>query len=377
MATSLQGAMVFRNGVGARNRVVLAPMTNGQSHADGSLGEDELRWLEMRAEGGFGVITTCAAHVSQDGQAWAGELGIFHDRLIPGLSRLAATMHGHGALVFVQLFHGGLRAEAALTGAQTWSASDAAEVQRAAKGAGGEANGPRVGWRAATEEDLLRVIADFGSAARRAEIAGMDGVEIHGAHGYLLTQFLSTIENQRADRWGGTLENRARLIREVTRAVRRSVKPGFVVGVRLSPEDFGNARGLDLDEMVRVAAWLCEDGVDYVHLSLWEAMRNTVKRPERHALQVFREGGAVPSDVLLWVAGKVWTREEGERLIELGAAGVALGRAGIANPDWARCVGEAGWEPRRPPLRAEELRARGLSEGFVEYMRKWKGFVEG
>ncbi len=331
-------------------------MTNSQSHADGSLADEELKWLEARASGGFGIITTCASHVAKDGQGWAGELGIFDDALLPGLRTLTSAMHDRGALTFAQIFHGGLRADATLTGERTWSANESE-------------GGPR----AATEQDLERVISQFADASARAHAAGMDGVEIHGAHGYLLTQFLSATENTRTDRWGGSLENRARLMREVTRGVRARVPSSFVVGVRISPEDFGNAKGLDLDENLTLARWLADDGIDFLHLSLWDAFKTSVKRPESHVVPLFRE--VVPSDVRLFVAGKIWTRGDAERLLELGADFVALGRSAIANPDWAHRISEPGWEPKRPPLTEKELLDRALSPGFVEYMRRWKGFV--
>ncbi len=108
----------------AKNRFVLAAMTNRQSHADGSLGEDELAWLSARARGGFGVVTTCAAHVSAEGQGWAGELGIFDDRLGEGLERVAREFHHHGALGLVQIFHGGRRADANVTGSRPLGPSE-------------------------------------------------------------------------------------------------------------------------------------------------------------------------------------------------------------------------------------------------------------
>jgi len=113
----------FRNGVRARNRAWLAPLTNMQSHADGSLSDDELRFLELRAAGGFGVVETCAAHIALDGQGWPGEPGVYDDGLLPGLERLASTIVAAGALGLVQLFHGGLRSPAKLTGQTPWSAS--------------------------------------------------------------------------------------------------------------------------------------------------------------------------------------------------------------------------------------------------------------
>ena len=347
--------LVFRNGARARNRVWLAPMTNLQSHADGTLSDAELHWLAMRARGGFGVVETCAAHVSRDGQAWDGELGIYDDHLLPGLTRLATTLRDAGALGLVQLFHGGVRAASKLTGTQTWSAS---AIEQA---------------RAATSDDLARVIRDFRDAAVRAHAAGFDGVELHGAHGYLLTQFLSATLNRRSDEWGGSLDNRARLARECLRAVRAAVPASFVVGIRLSPEDRGNAVGLDLDESVQVARWLCEDGADFIHLSLWDASKNTNKRPEEHAVPLFR--AALPEDRAIVVAGTVWTRDDADALLARGASAVALGRSAIANPDWPLRARDASWQPRRPPLTRAELVERGLSAPFAEYMKNWRGFV--
>jgi 2,4-dienoyl-CoA reductase-like NADH-dependent reductase (Old Yellow Enzyme family) len=345
----------FRSGLVVKNRVTLAPLTNQQSHADGSLSEDELVWLRRRARGGFGVVTTCAAHVSVDGQGWPGELGVFDDRLLPGLTRLAQALRAEGAAAFVQIFHGGVRADTRASGL-TAITSSAAE-----------------GARAATDEDLERVILDFGRAARRAEAAGFQGVELHGAHGYLLTQFLSVAQNQRTDQWGGSLENRARLLLRTFDEVRKQTSATFTVGLRLSPENFGNAKGLDLDESLQVARWLGERGVDFLHLSLWEALRNTTKRPSEHAIPLFKAalGGSIP----VLVAGKIWTRAEAEHLLALGADAVALGRSAILNPEWPLLAESATFEPLRPPVSIDQLRALDLNASFAEYMRNWPGFV--
>src|SRR6185503_1270929 len=138
--------------------------------------------------------------------------------------------------------------------------------------------------------------------------AGFHGVELHGAHGYLLSQFLSATLNRRTDEWGGSLEGRARLFREVLRCVRAAVPAGFLVGFRISPEDYGNAQGLDLDESLQVTRWLCEDGADFVHVSLWDWRKNSKKRPEEHAVRAVR--AVVPGDVPIVAAGGIWTRED-------------------------------------------------------------------
>ncbi len=359
--SELFAPLTFRNGVAARNRVWLAPLTNQQSHADGTLSDDELRFLAMRAEHGFGVIETCASHVALDGQGWDGELGIYSDALLPGLTRLATTIRGHGALGIVQLFHGGVRAPSRLTGLQPWSASAFRD----------ESPGFEVP-RVATERDIVDVITHFRDAAVRAHRAGFDGVELHGAHGYLLGQFLSRTMNLRDDAWGGSFERRARLIREVLRAVRSAVPQTFVIAVRISPEDYGQARGLDLDENLTLARWLADDGMDVLHLSLWDATRHTAKRPHEHPIPLFR--AAVPADVRIVAAGKVWTRADADEVLARGADAVAVGRGAIAHPNWTEIV-RSGDEPQRPPIAASQLAARGLSPRFVEYMRRWKNFV--
>ena len=357
--TRLLEPIRFRNGIRSRNRIALAAMTNSQSHADGTLSDDELHWLALRAEGGFGIVTTCAAHVSKHGQGWPGELGIFDDRHVPGLARLAEDMRERGGLPVVQIFHGGLRADRSVCGGRPWSASD----------------GGADGARAATEHDIRGVIDDFADAAARACAAHMAGIEIHGAHGYLLTQFLSAVENRRNDDWGGSLENRARLMREVTRAVRARVPETFIVGVRISPEDGGggNARGLDLDENLQLARWLCDDGMDFLHLSLWDAFKNTQKRPAEHALQAFR--AVVPSNIPLFAAGQIWTRDDADMVLDLGADVIALGRAAIVNPDWPLRISDPGWQPRRPPVTAAQLREWGLNPVFIERLRRREAFV--
>src|SRR5450432_3432845 len=154
--------LTFRNGVRARNRAWLAPLTNMQSHADGSLSDDELRFLELRAQRGFGIVETCAAHVALEGRGWPGELGVYDDALLPGLERLASAMVAAGALGLVQLFHGGLRSPAKLTGQSPWSASAVQE------------SGAELA-REGTEADILGVIARFRDAAVRAHRAGFGG----------------------------------------------------------------------------------------------------------------------------------------------------------------------------------------------------------
>lgn len=348
----------LRSGHVLANRIALAPLTNLQSHSDGLLGESELSFLALRADGGFGLISTCAAYVSLDGKGWDGELGIDRDECLPGLTRIAARVHEGGAKAIVQLFHGGVRADSALTGEPVWSAS--AFTEGAPEG---------VLPRAATEHDITAVIERFVEAAVRAQNAGFDGVELHGAHGYLLSQFMSRTMNLRTDGWGGDIVGRARLVREITQKIRARCGASFMLGVRISLEDFGQAHGLDLDDSLQIVRWLAVDGIDFIHVSLWDVTRNTTKRPADHPIALVRE--VVPPEVALFAAGKIWSHADAEATLERGADVVVLGRAGIVNPDWPKVHDDVV----RPPVTRKYLADRAVSARFIDYLTRWKNFV--
>jgi len=350
----LDATIPLRCGASLPGRSWLAPMTNTQSQADGTLGDDELRWLEARAAGGFHTVSTCAAYVHEQGKAWAGQLGIAHDVHVDGLRRLATAVKRHGAFGVVQLHHGGLKAELAR---DAISADD------------GD------GFRAATPEDLGEAVQAFADAARRAEEAGWDGVEIHGANGYLVTQFLAPDDNHRTDAYGGSLEGRARLALEVIDGVRAAVSPGFAVGIRLSPVDGWQRRGLRLADGLQVGRWVAEHGVDFVHLSLGDAAGPPAHEEGPAVATAFRE--ALPDDVVLLAAGGVRDRGGAERALGAGLDVVAVGRAAIAHPDWPRRVEEAAWQPAPTPWSRELLREAVVGDALFAYLGRFAGLVEG
>ncbi len=337
------------------DRIAMAPLTNTQSNDDGTLGEDEHRWLLRRAQGGFGWLNTCAAYVSPEGKAWKGQLGIASDLHSPGLSRLATDLRRAGALPFVQLHHAGAVAGQA---PQRLSTVDAPGV------------------RGADDADLRRVVDDFVQAALRAQEAGFVGVELHGANGYLFTQFLAPADNPRTDAYGGSLDNRARLLRETMRAVRAAVSPGFAVGVRLSPVDLYARRGLLLDDSLQVGRWLADDGADFVHLSLSDALGTPPRAPDDRVITTaFRE--ALPPSVALCVVGDIWTRDRALAVRRAGADVVVLGRASIAHPDWPRASARPDFTPMRPPWTRDYLRSQDVGPALLHYLEVRPGTVVG
>jgi 2,4-dienoyl-CoA reductase-like NADH-dependent reductase (Old Yellow Enzyme family) len=350
-------AVSFLHGPPMPNRFMLAPLTNQQSYADGTLSDDEHHWLVMRAQGGFGLTMTCAAHVQAVGQGFDGQLGIFGDQHLDGLTRLAADLNATGTVSYAQLHHAGNRAPAALIGAQPVCPSD----------------DPETGARALTTVEVEQVVLDFVAAAKRAERAGFHGVELHGAHGYLICQFLSADLNRRTDRYGGTLENRSRLLFDVIDGIRRECGPDLALAVRLSPERFG----MKVAEIVEVYRRLVDsDVVDLIDMSLWDYQR--VAQDEgfegRALLETFAE---LPRrDVRLGVAGKIHDPADVRRVLDAGVDIPVLGRVAILHHDYPqRLAADEHFVPRRPPVAADVLAAEGVSPSFVAYLAQNFRFV--
>jgi len=293
------------------------------------------------------------------GQGFPGQLGCFSDNHLEGLTRLAAAIRAEQSLAVLLLHHAGMRSPANLIGGRPVCPSD----------------NEKSGARALAAEEVEQLKADFVAAARRAEQAGFDGVEIHGAHGYVLCQFLSPEINQRADRYGGSLENRSRIVFDIIDAIRGECRPDFLLGIRLSPERFG----VKLAEIVVVARRLLHEArIDYLDMSLWDCFKEPVEEAfqGRSLMSYFTELGR--GEVRLGVAGKIVTPQDAGRCLQDGADFVILGRAAILHHDFPLQVrANSDFKPVKLPVTAGYLHAEGLSDAFVKYMSNWEGFVEG
>ncbi|MBQ0798982.1 MAG: NADH:flavin oxidoreductase [Porticoccaceae bacterium] len=355
---SLFDPLSFHHGPTLKNRFALAPLTNLQSHKDGRLSDDEHKWLTMRAEGGFALTMSCAAHVQAVGQGFPGQLGIFSDAHLEGLSRLAKDIKQHNSLAVMQLHHAGMRSPEELIGGQPVAPSDDEET----------------GARALSTAEVEQLIEDFIAAAERAEKAGFDGVELHGAHGYMLCQFLSGESNRREDQYGGSLENRARPIFDIITGIRKRCRNDFNIGIRLSPERFG----MQLMEVTEVAQGLMTEAqIDYIDLSLWDVFKepNEEDYQGRSLLSYFTK--LERGDVRIGVAGKIRAPQDALRCLDAGADFVLLGRAAILHHDFPKLsAANNNFVPVSNPVSEDYLRSEGLGEAFVEYMGTWKGFVE-
>ena len=350
-------AVTFLHGPAMKNRFMLSPLTNQQSNPDGTLSDDEERWLTMRAAGGFGMTMTCASHVEKRGQGFSGQLGCFSDDHLPGLTRLAAGIRAQGSVAIVQLHHAGRRAPAELIG--TAPLAPAADA--------------KTGARAMTTAEVHEVIESFVAAAVRCDAAGFDGVELHCAHDYLLCQFLSANFNDRTDEFGGGREARFRVVDEIIVGIRSRCRPDFQVGVRLSPERFGLATADMIDVFDRLVA---TGDVDFIDLSLWDVFKDAVDEEfeSRPLLELFTALDRGP--VRLAVAGQLYSGSDVQRALDLGADIVAIGRAAITNHDFPRLVqADPAAAMRELPVPRQDLVAEGLGPAFLDYMGNWGGFV--
>jgi len=349
--------MSFSRGPAMKNRFMLAPLTNTQSHKDGTLSDVELNWIEMRAKGGFGSTMSAAAHVQANGQGFPGQLGIFSDDHIEGLARMAALIKKHDSVAIVQLHHAGNRSPADVIGGTPVCPSD----------------DPESGARALSTVEVAELIEAFIAAAKRAETAGFDGVEVHGAHGYIISQFLSPEINKRTDQYGGSLENRSRIIFDVVNGIRARCRPDFNVSIRLSPERFG----LRLAEVIKVAQRLLNEGaIDFLDMSLWDCFKEPVEEEfkGRSLLSYFAELDR--GNVKLGVAGKINSTKAAEACLDQGVDFILLGRAAILHHDFPlQAEQDADFVAASLPVSADYLRGEGLGENFLVYMSGWKGFV--
>lgn len=349
--------LTLAHGPAMKNRFMLAPLTNQQSHADGRLSDDEIHWLSMRAAGGFALTMTAAAHVQPSGQGFPGQLGIFGDEHLEGLTRMADLIRARGSVSSVQLHHAGNRSPADLVGQPVCPSDD-----------------PDTGARGLTLAEVEQLRDDFIAAARRAERAGFDGVEVHGAHGYVLAQFLSAEINRRDDLYGGSLENRARLIFEIIDGIRAQCGADFQIGLRLSPERFG----LKLAEIRDVAAEVLRQAkIDYLDMSLWDVAKEPVE-PEHQGRSLMSYFTDLPrGDVRLGAAGKIMDAASAMGVIEAGCDFAVIGRAAILRHDFPeRIRRDAAYRSPLLPVTEQHLRDEGLGNSFVAYMRGWPGFVE-
>nr|WP_300163653.1 NADH:flavin oxidoreductase [Solidesulfovibrio sp.] len=320
------------NGMRIANRFVRSATAEGLAAPDGSVTDRLEAAMAALARGGVGLVVSGHAYVEKRGQAGVGQMGVHTPAMEAGVARLARCVHAHGGRFVVQLAHAGGRADSALSGEPAVGPSESEGNAAAGIGPSG----------AMTAEDLARVQAAFGAAAALCRDAGADGVQIHAAHGYGLSQFLSPRTNRRSGAYGGSLENRARLLLETVGAIRSLVGRDFPLLVKINSEDFIEG-GMTAAESRQVVAWLEAAGVDAVELSggTLDSGRLSPVRPGRFAIPEgeawYRESAralkAQGLGIPLILVGGVRSLETAEAVVASGMADmVALSRPLIREP---------------------------------------------
>ena len=344
-------------GVKIRNRVAICPMCLGYAEKDGSVNDLIVSYFAARARGGTGLIFTGFTFIDDKvSRSGPNQMGAYDDRLIPGLRKLAQTVQKEGAKIFLQIVHGGRQANSALFGEKRLAPSAVATE----------------GIPAATEmseEQIEEVIEAFGQAARRGKEAGFDGVEMHGAHGYLMASFMSDFTNRRNDRWGGDFERRMRFPLAVLARIKEVCGEEYPVGFRFSGDEYLRFMDENLSDVgitvpvgQNIAEAMQEAGV--AHLSVSSCVAETAYTAIQplywprgfnlHLARAVREVATVP----VIAAGSITDPEMAEEAIANGTTDmVALGRALIADPEWANKMGEGRPEDIRPCIRCCECTA--------------------
>ncbi len=241
------------NGMKLANRFVRSATWEGMAAVDGSCTPRLIGLVTQLAEGGVGLIITSHAYIRPDGQASPWQLGISKDEFIGGLQEMTREVHKHESRIVMQITHGGLFSNAELTGQTLLAPSEITGFTQSPP-------------KEVTIAEIRAIVEAFGQAAFRAKKAGFDGVQIHSAHGYLLSQFLSPAFNKRRDDYGGPVEKRARVLLDVLREVRTAVGPDFPILVKMNSADFLDG-GLTLDDSLQIGAMLKNGGIDAIELS--------------------------------------------------------------------------------------------------------------
>lgn len=291
-----------------RNRVVMAPMISNLANPDGTTNEAHMRYLEERAAGGVGIVITEYTYIDNlNSRGSRNQLGLYDTKMVPKLRRLTEGIHRHGAAVFVQLVHAGGKASPEINGVESMAPSSMRYFNHVA--------------REMTVEDITNVQESFVKAAKLAQASNFDGIELHGAHGYLIHQFLSPATNKRTDKYGGSFENRLRFVKEIIEAVKSEVS--VVLGIRLSlfeydEDGYGPEYGLAIANSLT--------GVDYVHFSAGRNAPPGSSAPFYYEhIHVFRKLPGRPNKTSI-IVGSVTTVDDVEEVLKV-ADFVSLGRA--------------------------------------------------
>jgi len=241
------------NQMSLKNRFVRAATWEGLATKEGEATAKLIEMMVSLAKGGVGLIISSHSYVSKEGQGTPWQLGVYDDKLIPKLLEMTSAVHENSGKIFMQLAHAGLYAEVSLTGQPALAVSDHNDF-------------PEGSIKTITSEDIKRLVVSYSQAAKRAQKAGFDGIEIHSGHGYFLSQFLSPAYNRRQDEYGGDIDNRARIHLQIYNAIREVVGNDYPILIKMNCADFIE-NGLTIDHSLQAAKLFADVGFDAIEVS--------------------------------------------------------------------------------------------------------------
>ena len=327
---SLFSPFMLTEKIKLRNRIVMAPMTTWSANPDGTISEQELEFYKRRSQN-VGLVITGCTYVTPSGIGFTHEFAAYDDRFINSLEKLAAAAQSGGAPAILQIFHAGNKAIPELVPNNDVISASASSVKN------GDFMKRVVQSREMTENEIQETIRAFGDVTKRAIKAGFDGIELHGAHGFLLQNFFSPLFNQRNDRWGGDLEGRMRfplaVLQEVKNVVYEYATKPFAIGYRISPEESATG-GLRIEDTYKLLDRLISSGISYIHTSLVSINDSypveSPNGPRTIELILNHIAGRVP----VIAAGKIRTPSQAQEAISAGLPLVAIGKGLVINPEW-------------------------------------------
>lgn len=310
------------------NRLVMPPMATAKAEADGSVSKAVLDYYEEKSKGGhIGLIIIEHSFITKQGKASNNQLSISEDSVVDKLKALSEIIHKNGSKAVMQINHAGSAASSEVTGLEVVGPSAAAHLWKKSK---------EELPRELTKDEIKTIVEEFKAAALRVKAAGFDGVEIHSAHGYLLSQFLSPLANKRTDEYGGDIYGRSRIHIEVIKAVKEAVGEEFPVLLRLGISDYMEG-GLSLEDGKLAAKEFEKAGVDIIDISGGFCGYNV---PGEHRYGTFTEAASEVKEELsipVIVAGGITTPELAEEIVSLGKADlVGVARAILKDSAWAK-----------------------------------------
>jgi len=362
-------AFTFKNGIETKNRVAMAPMTTWASNDDYTVADDEIKHYEARS-GNVGIVITGCTRVMANGIGFTNEYASYDDSFLPGLAKLAKAAKKNGAPAILQIYHAGNKAVVELIEDNVPVSASAVALVPSAFYKGG------VVPHELSHDEILELIKAFGETTRRAIEAGFDGIELHGAHGFLLQNFFSPYYNQRTDHWGGSKEKRMNfalaVIKEIQNVIRTYADRPFLIGFRISAEEPESYRVRDTFPFIDK---LIESGIDYLHISLFNLI---------HQKPIDEESGNttilefilnhVDQRIPVISAGGIKQASDAIEAIDMGLSLVAVGHGLIINPDWVKLVADGKKANESLSMsRADEL---AVPKKLQEFIKVATGFFQ-